>query len=119
MKIKFVLALIVPVSAFIMSCGPTDMQSDNSFNTNDLSAEIVDQNIDGVDNLNLSEETKSDYWLGYYIPSSYHYYTAPYYWGSYYPFYYGKGYYSGLGYGIGYGHGYGSFYYPYYAGWRY
>lgn len=100
MKNTLLWALLVPVVALFIGCGPVDMQDDANLSTNNISAEIIDQNMDNGDGLNLSEDSKNDYWLNYYIPSAYYYYTGPYSWGSSYPYCFG------------------SLYYPYYYGWR-
>ncbi len=85
MKNKIILALIVPVAAFIVSCGPVDMQDGANFNVIDSSAVVGDHTIDATAGLNLSEEAKNDWWLGLYIPAAFSYYRPPFFWGSYYP----------------------------------
>jgi hypothetical protein len=99
MKSKLLWALIVPVAAMFIGCGPVDMQQQDDANLKDISSEIVDQNIDGIDGMNLSEDSKSDYWLNFYIPSAYYYYSGPFSWGSSYPYCFS------------------SLYYPYAYGW--
>lgn len=86
MKSRFLLILIAPIAAFIISCGSVDNLTDAN-QIDNPTAQVIDQNNDSADALNLSESNEDKYWLGYYIPWAYDFYmSTPFRWGFLWPY---------------------------------